>query len=409
MKKIFVLMLAFFMLFIITACAITNRDQNSTTSNDTAKEIENSDTVDPSDETETNEEENNEPETVSTIEPQIESGTMGEALWNVFRSTLMDNPEIGMEELANILLTDPAIQFSGMVSSVTVDNEYFVGFGEYKITDFETAYSFSPMFGSMAFVGYVFDVEDDTDICAFVKSLEEHCDPCWNICVTAEQTVVGAVGDKVFFVMCPKEDKTKAADPSAETDTSEGENSEPNPINHFEDALFIGDSRTVGIQEYGDINEATFFARVGMSVYDVRQIEVQDIFLQDLLAEKTFEEIYVMLGINELGCDLEYTVSEYTELIRWLRESQPGATIYIQANLHVTAARSDRDPIYNNEKIDIFNARIAELADNEQVFYLDVNPLFDDSNGNLAEDYADGDAHILSNYYLTWTDWLAKM
>jgi hypothetical protein len=41
------------------------------------------------------------------------------------------------------------------------------------------------------------------------------------------------------------------------------------PADYFDDALFIGDSRTVGISEYGGLDNADFFADIGMSVYTV--------------------------------------------------------------------------------------------------------------------------------------------
>ena len=42
------------------------------------------------------------------------------------------------------------------------------------------------------------------------------------------------------------------------------------PGGYFDDALFIGDSRTVGIQQCGGIDSATYFCSVGMSLYGVR-------------------------------------------------------------------------------------------------------------------------------------------
>ena len=43
---------------------------------------------------------------------------------------------------------------------------------------------------------------------------------------------------------------------------------------YFADALFIGDSRTVGLSEYGRLSGATYFADVGMSCYSVFQTTV---------------------------------------------------------------------------------------------------------------------------------------
>lgn len=39
---------------------------------------------------------------------------------------------------------------------------------------------------------------------------------------------------------------------------------------YFNDALFIGDSRTMGLKEYGQMEGAEFFANTGMSVYNVK-------------------------------------------------------------------------------------------------------------------------------------------
>ena len=180
------------------------------------------------------------------------------------------------------------------------------------------------------------------------------------------------------------------------------------PEGYFDDALFIGDSRTVGLQEYGNIPGASFFATSGMSVYSIFSEEVGKRTLQDLMETEKFGKVYLMLGINELGYDFNKTVAKYVDLVRWIQLYQPDAVVYVQANLHVSAKRSKSDKVYNNRNLDTFNAEIAKIADGEKVFYLDVNPLFDDGAGNLADTYTVDDSHVLGKYYLTWAQWLAK-
>ena len=46
------------------------------------------------------------------------------------------------------------------------------------------------------------------------------------------------------------------------------------------------------------------------------------------------------------------------------------------------------------------------MADGESIFYLDVNPLFDDAQGCLASEYTTDHTHILGKYYSTWVEWL---
>ena len=165
--------------------------------------------------------------------------------------------------------------------------------------------------------------------------------------------------------------------------------------------------------EYGQIQGATFFANSGMSVYHIYDKKVSvagmgDVSFDEVLSSKQFRKIFVMLGINELGYPMNSTVKKYAGLIETLRQRQPDAVIYIEANLHVTQKRSAQDAIYNNANIDLFNQEIAKLADGKQIRYVDVNPLFDDGAGNLAEGYTNDATHVLGKYYQVWADWLAS-
>ncbi len=184
-------------------------------------------------------------------------------------------------------------------------------------------------------------------------------------------------------------------------------------ISYFDDALFIGDSRTAGLYDYGTFKNTDFFCNTGMSVYnlneaseDVRSVGKTN--LENLLTGKQYGKIYFMLGINELGYDLPQTIQKYHEWIIHIHEVQPDAVIYIQANLHVTQKRSDSDSIFNNTTINYFNDEISKFADNEKIFFIDVNELFDDENGNLRQDYSNDDTHVYAKHYSEWCDWLSE-
>ena len=89
-----------------------------------------------------------------------------------------------------------------------------------------------------------------------------------------------------------------------------------------------------------------------------------------------------------------------------IRALQPDAYILLEANLHVGADRSNSDPVINNPAIDSFNAQVAALADNETIFYLDVNSYFDDEGGNLKSDCTSDGVHVYGKYYAEWVEWL---
>ena len=209
----------------------------------------------------------------------------------------------------------------------------------------------------------------------------------------------------------PEED-TIPEEVTTEEDTTKKDNGNISPAS-MEDALFIGDSRTVGLYEYSGMTEATFFADVGMSVYNIDKKEIVvsgigKVSFEQLINGKKYGKIYLMLGINEVGYNLEKTMERYAQLVQRIRDAQPDAAIFVQANLHVTKERSDTDAVCNNSVINRFNEGVSKIADNETIFYLDANVLFDDGNGNLSKDKSYDTAHILAKYYVQWADWIKE-
>lgn len=179
---------------------------------------------------------------------------------------------------------------------------------------------------------------------------------------------------------------------------------------YFQDALFIGDSRTVGLARHGGLGEADVFADEGLTVFRLFQAKVEyeegKKTLEEVLAGKSYGKIYIMLGINELGYRMERAVEKYGEVLTDIRQLQPDALIFLQANLHVTKDFSQKDKTFTNPKINEINTAIAQMADGWTCFYMDVNELFDDGEGNLDATYASDELHIQVKYYPLWVQWL---
>ncbi len=186
------------------------------------------------------------------------------------------------------------------------------------------------------------------------------------------------------------------------------------PEDPFTNALFIGDSRTVGIAEYSGITEADFFAFTGMSVYTAFKKESavgswqKGTLLADALQARQYDRVYLMLGVNELGYNFQKTVERYGEMVQQIRELQPDAYLILEASLHVTKKRSDTDSTFNNSNIDRMNQAQAAYADGEHIFFIDVNPAFDDETGALNQDYTFDNTHPYGKYYSKWADWLRE-
>ncbi len=183
---------------------------------------------------------------------------------------------------------------------------------------------------------------------------------------------------------------------------------------YFEDALFIGDSRTVGLSEYvEELDEkATFYAKVSLTIYGVLEkqfLKTDDgkMSIEEALQDQQFGKIYISLGLNEIGTGTAETFAEsYSEVIERLKELQPDAIIFIQGIMHVAERKSSEDKYFNNENINRRNEVLSQLADNKTVFYIDMNEAVDDENGNLQAGLSFDDIHLKASSYQLWYDFL---
>ena len=137
-------------------------------------------------------------ETTAAAEENL---TVGQIHANTFEQLIAENDKSSAEELANALISLEINQFMG--GAMPVDPEYFPGFDNFVPEGFVSGAMFMPMIGSIAYVGYVFELEDGADAEAFAKTLTDNCNPRWNICVQADEVVTKIVGNKVMFLMCP--------------------------------------------------------------------------------------------------------------------------------------------------------------------------------------------------------------
>ena len=186
---------------------------------------------------------------------------------------------------------------------------------------------------------------------------------------------------------------------------------------YFADAVFIGDSRTVGMYEYGGLEEtADFYASTGLTIYKMFNSEIvavegqrKKISVEQALSQNSYAKIYLMIGINEMGTGtVESFVEAYKEAVDHLLELQPDAILYIQGIIKVTTERSEQGDYINNEGIEARNEALSQLADNERIFYLDVNPEICDDTGGMEASYTFDGVHLKAQYIDIWKTYLKE-
>lgn len=184
---------------------------------------------------------------------------------------------------------------------------------------------------------------------------------------------------------------------------------------YFDDAVFIGDSRTRSLQLYANLENSTFLADTGLTIYTVLDKKLTPSTMTtkttvtDYLTNHQFKKIYLMLGINEIGTGTaESFCRSYGEVLETLRELQPDAIIYLQAILHISEGKDKEHTYINNAAIIERNEALQSLVDNEHIFWLDSNPVICDENGYLIDSYTFDGVHLQAKYVYLWTDYLKQ-
>ena len=214
------------------------------------------------------------------------------------------------------------------------------------------------------------------------------------------------------------------ADPYLETDTDAAAETKPydfsKPVplaeavgnDYFDDAVFIGDSRTEGLFLNTGLSNATPLVYKGLMVDTaftkpvIRQGN-QKVSVIDALRETAFSKVYIMLGINETGWVYSQIFQEkYGNIIDAIREINPEATIYIQEIMPVSSKVSSTHSYITNTKINEYNRLLQELAEDKRVCYIDTGSAVASVDGSLPQDAATDGIHLVKSYCEKWLEYL---
>ncbi|NLL93382.1 MAG: hypothetical protein GX225_04510 [Clostridiales bacterium] len=187
----------------------------------------------------------------------------------------------------------------------------------------------------------------------------------------------------------------------------------------FSDAVFVGDSRTEALSVYHVLDTSTILATRGLTSIKIMEDKFIDLgngtkgTVIDYLKLHKFNRIYIMFGINEVGCDIDSFKHSYKAFIEAIKEVQPDIDIYIQSIIPMEEGRTDE--IYNNEVIAKFNVALGEISTEEKVPMLNVSAAVVGEDGTLQPELSRDGVHLTTkglkkylNYLILATDELSR-
>lgn len=139
--------------------------------------------------------------------------------------------------------------------------------------------------------------------------------------------------------------------------------------------------------------------------------EVSNGLLQrlDLFDRTQPDMILVMVGINDLirGLDDQEILTNYRQIISYLRRKHPQAEIVIQSILPhgaggTTWEGKEKLLAIPNSRIRKLNQELNNIATKKGARYLNLHPLFTDQQGNLRSNFTTDGLHLSPPGYLVW-------
>lgn len=203
----------------------------------------------------------------------------------------------------------------------------------------------------------------------------------------------------------PRYDFTQPAPERAAVDNS-----------YFDDAAFVGDSRTDGFMLYSGVGTGKGFTSNGLSIFKLAEkkaltIDGKDYTLLEALELEQYGKVYLCLGVNELGIYKDDAFYEsYCQAIELIRQAQPNAIIYIQGLIPVNEGEivnyNGNKYKLSNEHLRVYNDLMRRAAEEKQVVYLDLYAAFADENGELPQGSSRDGVHLGKESCIRWLEYL---
>lgn len=123
--------------------------------------------------------------------------------------------------------------------------------------------------------------------------------------------------------------------------------------------------------------------------------------LDEVLRHKPLK-IFLLIGVNDLffGNSQEAVEARYRDIVQKIRRESPDSELILQSVLPVNG--KVRSLPASNSEIQALNARIAQIAKDYALPYVDLYDQLTDVSGNLSVRFSDDGIHLNGTGYLVW-------
>jgi lysophospholipase L1-like esterase len=130
--------------------------------------------------------------------------------------------------------------------------------------------------------------------------------------------------------------------------------------------------------------------------------------LDEVLSSKP-DKIFLLIGINDLkrGLPAQMILKNYQRIIRQVKSISPRTCLILQSILPVNESMINIDyKRITNTKVNDVNSQIQQLAVKEKLTFIDLHPVFEDSNHQMNKEYTIDGIHLKMPAYILWVNLL---
>lgn len=189
----------------------------------------------------------------------------------------------------------------------------------------------------------------------------------------------------------------------------------------FSDAVFIGDSITLGWQNYNNKmleTNSSFFGNthflcsgsygVGHAFDPISEDSLhpryqgEQHFVWDSVSMMGANKVFILLGMNDISIyGVDGTASRYQDLIANIISHRPGVQIYVISNMYMYRG-SEREKL-NNRNIYLLNQRLVRMCNEHGYEFVNIASHLIDENGFVPDQYSSD--HYVHQTYAAYAVW----
>lgn len=196
----------------------------------------------------------------------------------------------------------------------------------------------------------------------------------------------------------------------------------------FADAVFVGDSITIGWKNYNNLmleNDSAFFGQTrflcegsygsGHALEPIGEASMHPIYageqhyVWDAVRLMGAKKVFILFGMNDLSIyGVDGSADKYEEVIDNILANNPGVQLYVISAMYMYKG-SERE-ILNNRNLYLYNQRLVELCARKGCEFVNIASHLIDEDGFVPDEYS-SDHYVHQTYkaYAVWADVLRSL